>query len=261
MSSRFASFDSVTLPPPSRDDMSREAWIYTLTTDALTTEDFDLFESWLDADECQRLHNFTFKDAARLFIAAHGFTRFALSHWQSCHTPDQAGQPDEWVFEAGQFGKPVAHMADTPDIAAPSFSLSHTRGAVAVAITRSGRIGVDIEWQNRQVKQFDVSERYFTVEEQKDIISLKSHQEAVNRFLLYWTLKEAYLKALGFGLTKGLKSFAFKPEESSAYLLYDRDGYDGEWVFLHYRQPEGYVLAVAIEVVAGEDLYGRIIAL
>lgn len=261
MTSRFASFDSVMPHCASPESSSGEVWIYTIQTTSLDETDTALFASWLDAVESARLGNFSLADAAGLFIAAHGLTRFALSHWQNVHHPDTPIDPGSWSYRTGTYGKPEAYVPDCPDFSAPSFSLSHTRGAVAVAVAGAGRIGVDIEWQHRQVKQFDVAERYFTAEEQRDILAMKSRGDAVERFLLYWTLKEAYLKALGFGLTKSLKSFAFKPENASASLLYDSDGFDENWLFRHYRQPEGYILALARDVAGEGNFTDRIVIL
>jgi Phosphopantetheinyl transferase len=259
MTSRFASFDSVTHGSAFLDDVPGEVWIYTAQTKTLDDADTGLFAEWLDAVESARLARFTMCDAAVLFVAAHGLARFALSHWQHAHNPGTVIDPNRWSFRVGKYGKPEAYVQDCPDFSAPSFSLSHTRGATAVAVAGAGRIGVDIEWRDRQVKQFEIADRYFTSEEQLDILGMSTHGEAVERFLLYWTLKEAYLKALGFGLTKSLKSFAFKPEDDSASLLYDSDGPDGNWLFRHYRQPEGYILALARDVPAGGNFTDRIV--
>lgn len=76
-------------------------------------------------------------------------------------------------------------------------SLSHTRGAVACAVSESP-VGVDVEPLGRPVRDWErLAQRYYTPEEQ-------SCADSPERFLEIWTRKEAYLKRDGHGLSMPL---------------------------------------------------------
>ena len=75
-------------------------------------------------------------------------------------------------------------------------SLTHTAGAVAVAVAAEGKVGVDVEVLTRDIDPRDGFRRFFTDAEWTWI-----HQaETTARFLRLWTLKEAWSKAIGLGL-------------------------------------------------------------
>ena len=73
-------------------------------------------------------------------------------------------------------------------------SLSHTRGAVACAVS-AFPVGVDVEPLGRKVRDWKrLAERYYTPEERSCI-------DSPEQFLEVWTRKEAYLKRDGRGLS------------------------------------------------------------
>lgn len=229
-----------------------EARLYLCRPDSLDIRERGLFLSWLDREELVRYRRFPSSVARDLFAAAHGLTRFALSHWTACHGDGMAADarapsPAQWRFRSGSLGKPSAFLTDESDVAIPEFSLSHTKGATVVALVRQARIGVDIENNLRRPKLPELARRFFAPEECEDVLSRPDEQERRRRFLLYWTLKEAYLKALGLGITRTLGSFAFAPGPERANLLYDREEKNDRWDFLHYEMPKGYTLSVAVE--------------
>lgn len=83
-------------------------------------------------------------------------------------------------------GKP--YLADRPNL---HFNLSHTKGAVACALS-DAPVGVDIEGLRPLRQRF--AQRYFTIAEQQ-----YTQDEA--RMLAIWTRKEALLKRDGRGIT------------------------------------------------------------
>ena len=70
-------------------------------------------------------------------------------------------------------------------------------------------VGVDVENRDRRVQARRLIERFFAPEEAAELGKLPS-AELCERFFLTWTLKEAYIKALGRGLAQPLDSFAFR---------------------------------------------------
>jgi 4'-phosphopantetheinyl transferase len=89
------------------------------------------------------------------------------------------------------------------------FNLSHTRGLVACGVTTHHGIGVDVESHHRRLHFSDFAARHFSSLEVDSLKALPAEQRA-ERFFLYWTLKESYLKARGDGLRIPLNWIGFR---------------------------------------------------
>ena len=156
---------------------------------------------WLDelaAEERERCRRF-FRAADRLaYAAAHALLYRALA--QTLGVPRGALR-----LSRDARGRPA--------LAAPAddgidFNLSHTDGLVAVAISHSGRVGVDVECagRDRAVALYADSTlhelRAFGLRDD-EIGELATLPEASRegRFLDWWTLREAVAKADGRGLS------------------------------------------------------------
>ena len=92
----------------------------------------------------------------------------------------------------------MAEQFPHPDI---DFNLAHTRGLVAAAIVSRAHIGVDVEKIDSTKADFKVAENYFAAPE-IEILRAASASERAICFFRFWTLKEAYLKAIGTGLER-----------------------------------------------------------
>ncbi|MBT2402023.1 4'-phosphopantetheinyl transferase superfamily protein [Streptomyces sp. ISL-87] len=122
-------------------------------------------------------------------------------------------------------------------------SLTHTGELMAVGLSRTGRIGVDVELADRHVPLELLETRILTPTEAQELAELPE-SERVAHALRLWTLKEAYSKALGQGLRLGFKEFGFSrggrlraPDGSSATR--------GEWGFATHPVMGRYLLSVA----------------
>ncbi len=104
---------------------------------------------------------------------------------------------DEIIFGKGAYGKPF--VVNFPNF---HYNLSHTRNAIAVAIS-CNEIGIDIEKINNNHKE--IAARFFTEDEYQYIYCTKAYQD--RRFYEIWTMKEAYIKCIGKGLSMQLNSF------------------------------------------------------
>jgi 4'-phosphopantetheinyl transferase len=161
--------------------------------------------SWLpllDEAERQRAARYVFFRHRTQFIAAHTLLRTALA--RLCGPP-----PAAWRFVADAHGKPSAWLADTP--ARVSFSLSHTEGMVGLAacLGAGWAIGFDLEPVASAV-DFAVADRFFSAQEVAWLGAL-GELERAEAFLRLWTLKEAFIKATGKGLTQDLAAFSVTP--------------------------------------------------
>lgn len=109
--------------------------------------------------------------------------------------------PRDIVFAVTGRDKPVL-AGDNPRRI--EFNLTHTEGLACLAVTHGEAVGVDLEFM-REVKD-DFIAYALNPPEHTAVLSLEpAAREAA--FIRYWTAKEAYLKALGTGLWKSLKTF------------------------------------------------------
>lgn len=94
------------------------------------------------------------------------------------------------VFDKGPHGKPYVKGTKL------QFSLSHTKGAVCVAFSEDGEIGIDIERRDRKVSE-NICSRVLSDNER----SLATTDEDIIRI---WVKKEAFLKRTGIGIATQL---------------------------------------------------------
>ena len=123
--------------------------------------------------------------AARLELVAGGLLFDLLSPFLP------GAHPDDLAFAFGPHGKPF--LPDAPEI---HFSLSHTRG-LAMAVVASVPVGCDVERTDRSFQPALVR-RVFSPAERTRFSALPE-PDRPGEFFRVWTLKEAYLKALGTG--------------------------------------------------------------
>ena len=194
----------------------------------------------LSKDEKRRCAAFRFETHRHHYLAAHVLLRRAISNWTTC-------RPEEIQFARTSDGKPYCIPMNAGKQI--EFSLTHTHGLVACAVS-SVPVGIDAEWIGRKV-DFDLLREALSEEER---IQLEGCDPASQhrRFLEYWTLKEAYLKAIGKGLSVNLKSVSFDVANGNGILVgpvTDRESHkEDEWRFiLHSNQFKKHVLAIAIQ--------------
>jgi 4'-phosphopantetheinyl transferase len=144
---------------------------------------------------------FMFDRDKRDFAAAHGLVRRVLSMHADI-------APADWQFDGSPNQKPrvAAHQAGTPPL---SLSLSHTHGLVACAVARGVDVGIDVELVDRVVDAHEVARRFFAPKEIAMLDGCADAEERSRKFVELWTLKEAYVKAIGRGLVVPLDEFCF----------------------------------------------------
>jgi 4'-phosphopantetheinyl transferase len=199
-------------------------------------DDWARLAATLDDEERARAARFAFEDDRRSYVAAHALLRAELSR--------RADRPArDWRFAAATLGKP--YLVDPPrDL---RFSLSHTRGMVAVAIAEGAEVGVDVEPTDRRAESMKLAERFFAPE-QIELLRAVEGEARRDLFFAIWTLKEAVIKATGQGLSRALDSFSVSPEPPRVTM---RDG-SGSWSAMHWRR-ESFHFAVAAQGAVKAD--------
>jgi 4'-phosphopantetheinyl transferase len=154
--------------------------------------------NYLSEDEQVRAASFRFEADRWAFAAAHAGLRALLGPMVKC-------APRELRLAASANGKP--YLDHSGRCAAVQFSMSHTRGCVAVAVARSA-VGVDVE-RRRALPDFLAVARTAFAPEGRALLAARSGWARTALFYRYWTLGEAFIKATGEGIAQELTSFAF----------------------------------------------------
>ena len=194
------------------------------------------YEVLLSPDERARQARFAFPADRHVYLVARALVRTTLSQYAEV-------EPQAWTFKAGQYGRPeIAGPSDVPPL---RFSLSHTAGLVALAVALRVEVGIDVEGIHTRASGLDIARRYFALSEADDLEALPPERQD-RAFLEYWTLKEAYIKATGLGLSVPLKSFAFELTDPPAIRFDAGPGDSSEWHFLWLDLSPHHVSALAV---------------
>jgi 4'-phosphopantetheinyl transferase len=186
------------------------------------------FESILAADEIDRANRFHFHKDRERFVAGRGMLRMILSSYVGV-------PPGEIIFTYGSRGKPGLQ----PQVGRPAiqFNLAHSHGTAIYAMTQDRSVGVDIESVQADFPVEDVAGRFFSMSEVSALQALPSTLRT-EAFFKCWTRKEAFVKALGDGLSCPLRDFdvslapgeparllrvGWAPEEASRWCMEDID--------------------------------------
>jgi len=145
----------------------------------------------LSADEQTESRRFRRARDQHQFIIARALVRLVLSQYFAIPAGD-------WRFERDHYGKP---FVASPQIRPPVlFSVSHTEGLIACLVTRLCESGVDVEKVKYSRDLPLVASQVFSPAELTALNEL-SGWNWTTRFFDLWTLKEAYSKARGLGLS------------------------------------------------------------
>ncbi len=173
----------------------------------------------------------------RRFIAS----RVVLRRVLAAYSPVPANRID---FSYGPHGKP--HLAGDLAGCGLHFNISHSKDRALFAISRSP-VGIDIQ-AKRMIKDMDaLATRYFAAGEVRALRRTPAPKRQ-DAFFAGWTRKEAYLKAVGGGISLGLDSFevAIEPHLDAA-LIRSNGNHDPKWVIRDLEPARGMVGAIAIQ--------------
>jgi len=197
--------------------------------------------SLLSHDEIQRANRFAFEiDRSRFFIARAAMRQILGGYMGIA--------PQELTFSYSQNGKPELHAEF--EKAGLTFNLSHSRELALLAVTRgASRVGIDVEFVDHEFPGEEIVERFFSVSEMKTLHGVPANQRA-DAFFCCWTRKEAYVKALGEGLSVPLHSFdvSFGPNAPAALMHVSTHPDEiSRWSMYEINVPRGYRAALVVE--------------
>ncbi len=193
-------------------------------------------EAELSGDELARADQFYFEQDRIRFIVARSALRRLLG--------TVLGRPPGSLdFSYGAQGKPF--LAEAAQL---QFNLSHSGDWALLAITRCGEIGVDVERIRERLDIRQMAGRFFSKRETEALFAL-DRALWPQAFFNCWTRKEAFIKAVGGGLTIPLHQFDVTLAPGEAARLLDVRGGLGSpdaWILRDLEMPAGYAAAVAV---------------
>lgn len=222
-----------------------EVHVWHLLADDLTDrEALHSIGALLTPEEQDRMARFRHEHDRTLFLLSRGLMRTVLASYLGCRCQDVR-------FAANNFGKPILHADHTP----LHFNLTHSRGAAALAISGGHEVGIDVEQRERHVEFLGLAERFFAPAEARHLKQLSEDRRG-DAFFAIWTLKEAFVKGIGRGLTFPLDAFCFDLEMSR--LLRFRplaDFVSNDWHFHQFDLGKQHCGALAIHNAPGGEVH------
>ncbi|HEB28986.1 MAG TPA: 4'-phosphopantetheinyl transferase superfamily protein [Porticoccus sp.] len=216
-----------------------EVHIWSVDTSCVSPELIAGYRALMSAQELERNGRYRFEHSRHTDCVARALVRTVLSRYV-----DKA--PTEWTFAKGEHGKPELTHSPQP----LRFNLSHSGDYVVCAVSWQKDVGLDIEYIERKNDVLAIADRFFSKPELTDLFALPSARQE-DRFFDYWTLKEAYMKAHGQGISLGLGNFSFKLDDSDAIGVSFADKLEdnpADWCFrLFYPVPK-YSMALAFRI-------------
>jgi 4'-phosphopantetheinyl transferase len=227
-------------PPPPLEEHSAHVWRVALNDEVRA----EAFWPLLSPEEQERAGHRLRDDHRRRFVVAHGALRIILAGYVG-------SDPEALAFSVGKHGKPALDAERTAPNGAMEFNLSHSEDVALIAVARARPVGVDVQRWSERVSHLELAERFFSPQEREALRLLSHEPEMIEAgFFAAWTRKEAYLKATGHGITRGLHHFdvTLTPGERARLLAdrLDRDATE-RWSMTELAPGPGYSGALVVE--------------
>ena len=193
----------------------------------------------LSEDERLRAERFYFERDRSRFIVGRGLLRFILSRYLEIPA-------NKLQFCYSSRGKP--ELVETSSAYKLRFNVSHSQGIVLYAVTRDRSIGIDVEYIRPMPEAEQIVNSFFSVYENNVFQRLPLCQKQLS-FFNCWTRKEAFVKAIGDGLSLPLNQFdvSLIPGEPARLLGIRGDRSLTCWSLQDLTLDPGYVAALAVE--------------
>ena len=190
----------------------------------------------LTDSERERAARYLFAKDRNQFTITRARLRLLVSHYLGI-------DPTCVTFGSSNTGKPTLPGTNL------SFNVSHSHGLALIALAEGRELGVDVERIRTYPTHLDMATRYFTPGESQRLNTLPP-TETERAFFHVWTRKEAFLKAIGLGLSHSLERFevSVPPDDPCRLLHIDGDEVVAAgWTLMNLELEAGYVGALAVE--------------
>ena len=162
------------------------------------------YYSLLSHDEKTKADSFVRFKLQQKYIKTRAVLREILGSHLNC-------SPQNVIIRAGDYGKPF--VADN----LVHFNLSHTGNSFVIAISNCTELGVDIEQCVPRKNLSSLVKKCFSNIE-ADYWTTLPDQQKIEMFFHFWVRKEAFVKAVGRGISLGLNKCIINPEDQNTFL-------------------------------------------
>lgn len=193
--------------------------------------------SYLSYEEKIRMSKLLHKSLKKRYAISHGFLRLLLGKYLSLF-------PSNVEYNYNEFKKPFCRQ--DPNL---YFNMSHSNNYIFYVFSYNCKSGIDIEC----IKNISKIESLFSlIASPQEALVFEKQNEIDKTYFFYktWTIKEAFLKALGIGLTHPLSDIetTIIPKKRFKVIRFDgnKKTLDG-WTFMPIKFIPSYLGAVAVE--------------
>lgn len=194
----------------------------------------------LSTDEKERSQRLHFHEHRNYYIAGRGILRCLIAYYTGM-------APEQVCFDYTSNGKPF--LMNPTGGNQLNFNLSHSGQLVVYVFTLNRRVGVDIEQLRfiSEIEQIAVSN--FSREEYLELLEVVESAQ-LKAFFNCWTRKEAFIKAIGDGISFPLDQFtvSLKPGEPAQILnVHGSKKEAASWSMFELPLVDDYAAALAVE--------------
>jgi 4'-phosphopantetheinyl transferase len=228
---------SATFTPPELGPQQAHAWYVHLESLAAEPEPW---QQLLSLEERESASRFRFARDQRRFSVTRSLLRVLLGAYLE-------SEPEALTFQTLEHGKPT--LAGRHHESRLHFNVSHSDGMALFGVTLDRGIGVDVERIRHDFEVLTIAKRFFSSTEQRDFLSLPPAQQH-RAFFDCWTRKEAYVKALGDGLSHPLHQFdvSLAPGEPARLTATRPDAHEAcRWTMAAPDVGAGYAAAIVVK--------------
>ncbi|KAF0249532.1 MAG: phosphopantetheine-protein transferase, partial [bacterium] len=184
--------DSWPLPPQEISLSKNYVHVWSILLDQ-TSETTASLRQILSLEEQSRADKFYFEHDRNRFTVARAILRTILGNYLGHN-------PSDIKFSYAKNGKPFLENIDL------QFNVSHSQDLALCAFTYQRELGVDVEYLRLMKDAEQIAKRFFSPRESSLFCSLPPQEQQL-AFFRCWTRKEAYIKAIGDGLSYPLDKF------------------------------------------------------
>jgi 4'-phosphopantetheinyl transferase len=196
-------------------------------------------DAMLSADERQRASRFRAGSLRRRFVVGRGSLRSILAAYLH-------HDPTHLEFHYNRWGKPS--LPPRWQESGIRFNMAHSQDLALVAVAAGQDVGVDVEWIRPVANLERLVERYFASREKEQWRGL-ARGEQLTGFFQGWTCKEAWLKAVGAGLSYPLDQVctSLRPDAPAKLLSIEGDDAAARpWWIESFVPAPGFIAAVVV---------------
>jgi|SRR5262245_51145309 len=198
------------------------------------------FNAVLSSDEQQKAERFHLAVDRVRHVVGRGVLRAILAQCMKT-------KADRLCFEYGAFGKPRLATGSTE--IPLQFNVSHSGELILVALAMGRAVGTDVERVRSDIEVDRIAASFFSTHERLALQAIPAHLR-VQAFFDCWTRKEAFIKAVGNGLSLPLNQFdvCLMPGQEPRLLATRPDPAEaGRWMIQAVDVGPDYRAALVVE--------------